>query len=947
MTKIISTIICFVILSNYAYSQFSGGTGTEADPYQITSRADMEALADSVNNGNNWSKGKYFRLMNDITDSVRTPIGRIPFHTWDFTPTFQGHFNGGGNKITISLRHDKLTFASEWLVGGLFNVMLDATIDSLDVYGLYVADQDHIHYVGGLVGWCYGDISITHCNNYVEFEDVYEEMWDPYNGTWYVRSIGALGGIVGKYDGEWPLGRGSINIGYCNNYSNMRVSYMSGIITTVIGNANSKSRIHNCNNYGNFEGDDDTTKQRGARAGIVGEVRNTIIDSCNNYGNLTGHIWGGNFAGIVGRLGYHAFDSTNIITNCNNYGILRHDYERGGGSCAGIAVEVGRNSYVSDCKNYGEIIARYGASGVIGSFGDYIAGDTVNYTELKNLVNYGNVTSLNGAAAGIMLRAVGFPEFSLSNCKNFGNISGKNNVGGIMSSVIEHVPAEIKNCFNAGTVTGENNTSGILGKIGSPKVTVENCINIGTVRGHTNTGGIVSIIDTSTYMERHHTCIGTGILSQNINSGLIIGRDGTGGIVGRITAESADSEIRNCLNTGVVISNFRAGGIAGEVANTTIENCYYDKQMCVYGGIDNIDVTGQAEGFLTNELLGNNLLAKLGTANWSYSNDLYPTLKFFENDTVAFVGASPIYLCAEDIDSYDTHNDIRHHFKVSPANNVVWASAFSNVNISGDGATIISLGNDTLFAGIGVYRKTIPVNFMDNRKCANFPPEVKIWVDVHKLVDPLATNYQIPIYISSDSDISGFTIDTLIIAIDRKIFYLQRVDNGVIASYGDGLILLRNIKIPTLTPNTETTLVNLFGAILLYSDSSDILLKEVKFVEDLPAVTELIDGYITLDICEDRLFDFFDYSPSVTVKNNPVTALLELECKVIERGFHRLDIVDLQGKVATVAKWTVADAKEQGTFNFEIPVINYGNGSYLIILHTPTQKFSAKFIIQK
>jgi hypothetical protein len=38
-----------------------------------------------------------------------------------------------------------------------------------------------------------------------------------------------------------------------------------------------------------------------------------------------------------------------------------------------------------------------------------------------------------------------------------------------------------------------------------------------------------------------------------------------------------------------------------------ITNCYYDKQMCVYGGINNADVVGQAEGRLTNEMTGDKL----------------------------------------------------------------------------------------------------------------------------------------------------------------------------------------------------------------------------------------------------------------------------------------------------------------------------------------------------
>jgi hypothetical protein len=60
------------------------GSGTEADPYQIWNKADLEAIADSVFSStlgisyDNWSKGKNFILMADITDSVRYSISYFP-----------------------------------------------------------------------------------------------------------------------------------------------------------------------------------------------------------------------------------------------------------------------------------------------------------------------------------------------------------------------------------------------------------------------------------------------------------------------------------------------------------------------------------------------------------------------------------------------------------------------------------------------------------------------------------------------------------------------------------------------------------------------------------------------------------------------------------------------------------------------------------------------------
>jgi hypothetical protein len=45
-------LILFVISDMNLLAQFSGGTGTSTEPYLISSRKDMEDLADSVAQGN-------------------------------------------------------------------------------------------------------------------------------------------------------------------------------------------------------------------------------------------------------------------------------------------------------------------------------------------------------------------------------------------------------------------------------------------------------------------------------------------------------------------------------------------------------------------------------------------------------------------------------------------------------------------------------------------------------------------------------------------------------------------------------------------------------------------------------------------------------------------------------------------------------------------------------
>jgi hypothetical protein len=106
-------------------------------------------------------------------------------------------------------------------------------------------------------------------------------------------------------------------------------------------------------------------------------------------------------------------------------------------------------------------------------------------------------------------------------------------------------------------------------------------------------------------------------ITNCINAGFIKGTTYIGGIIGRNNYFNPYITIDRCINTGVIAGNSYAGGIFGfnNSNNLTITNCYYDKQMCLYGGINNVDVVGQAEGKLTKEMIGNNLQAILGNTD--------------------------------------------------------------------------------------------------------------------------------------------------------------------------------------------------------------------------------------------------------------------------------------------------------------------------------------------
>jgi hypothetical protein len=187
------------------------------------------------------------------------------------------------------------------------------------------------------------------------------------------------------------------------------------------------------------------------------------------------------------------------------------------------------------------------------------------------------------------------------------------------------------------------------------------------------------------------------------------------------------------------------------------------------------------------------------------------------------------------------------------------------------------------------------------------PVVFTIRADTLKLVDPSATNFHIPIYITADKDISYYIVEKLIIEIDRNIFFPKSVDNGIFTkSNKDAVIemIFEKVKVPDLKPNKEKILFNIIGDVILADkDSGDIIIKSVRFSEELNKEPKLINGYIMLDICReggDRLLGSVGHSPSISAKNNPATATLEVECKVVESGNYSLEIVDLSGGVIKI-----------------------------------------------
>lgn len=165
-------------------------------------------------------------------------------------------------------------------------------------------------------------------------------------------------------------------------------------------------------------------------------------------------------------------------------------------SAGGIVGRMMKDGSIDNCTNYASVNStEKNAGGIVGS--SYYTSEEGTLT-VSNCNNYGKVSG-NFSVGGV----VGINTGTVESCNNYGEISGSNNaVGGVVG--LQQSAGYIKDCVNEGTVTATTNvwgTGGIAGwvkydnnKDSYPvqnRIEVTGCTNKANIIGGTNVGGIV------------------------------------------------------------------------------------------------------------------------------------------------------------------------------------------------------------------------------------------------------------------------------------------------------------------------------------------------------------------------------------------------------------------------------------------------------------------------
>lgn len=515
-------LTCIFMLTATPEAQAISGSGTEADPYRITTANDLAAMHDDLNG--------FYQLDADLDlgGVVLTPVGN------ESEGPFSGTLDGNGHTLS-NLTLDKSGNKYVGLFGYLEGAVQDLTLSEVSVEGgRYVGAVAGYAAEGSSLSGCTvtsGSVTATGAPTTVSCGGVVGHnagsVANGSNGASISATEGSYtttvytGGLVGYCSGTLTLtdctNAGSVSgahytggfVGYAAGTATLTDCTNSGAVTTsnntadtraggLMGYAGSKATLSGCQNTAAVFANSTLLSKNAYSGGMVGYGFPAHMDNCENTGRITVRVAyrSGGYSLGTGYAGGMAGSCGTAAIGCTNSGAVYGDpiypykgkYASGGlfGSGSGAATDcvntgaVG-NSYIDSvggitasgsgtylrCENRGALTSS--STGVMGG----ILGGASNSPTLTDCVNY---PDLSGYKVGGIVGG----SAACSGCKNYGSLSGSYGAGGILFGN----SGSATNCLNTGDITGSwssSSTTAPVSGIGGSITT--NCVNWGSLRG--------------------------------------------------------------------------------------------------------------------------------------------------------------------------------------------------------------------------------------------------------------------------------------------------------------------------------------------------------------------------------------------------------------------------------------------------------------------------------
>lgn len=550
---------------------FAAGDGTQDDPFQIETAAQLAHFAKTVNEGEAYLY-KYIVLTADIdlANKEWTPIG-------NHSNPFKGNFNGDNHTVTgmqISGELDRVGLFGECTKHNVNSAIKNITVKDSVICG--------INFVGAIVGYA-EEINIENCRS----------IGNTINGKTDV------GGICGKIGG-YSVGK----VSQCYNSSKVTGRGRVGGIAGMGGIA------ENCLNTGEIMIINKAYQSAGG--GIFGIFDDTTasasITACVNLGKVSG---GESFGGIVGSTDSK---STGHISNCYyNMDAITGGFDAGTALTAGQLCGALPDGLDSTIWKEGSVDTST-AKATQGRFGT-ATGTYINLTKVADIketktapVPVYNYVTTNGNDWDTYTLITTAEEFAA-----IGQDTANCNENYVLKNNIDVSRVELRSIGDPGTpyigkfsgdghtishvdMTKENDvySSGLFAKIGytqnqlseSGKVMllaangdiVSSYCETGGICGNLSAGEIYGCSFTGTVKGSMVGGIsGVGgqytMISQCFFEGDVQGKDSAAGICGM------GGTIDHCISIGNVKGNGELAGISNS-GDPNPEKCYFNKDIC-------------------------------------------------------------------------------------------------------------------------------------------------------------------------------------------------------------------------------------------------------------------------------------------------------------------------------------------------------------------------------
>ena len=646
-------------------SDFAGGAGTEASPYQVATANQLNKVRDYLD--------KHFIQTADINLGVapwNQGTGWVPIGTYG--EPFSGTYDGNNYVITnLTISNSALSYAGLFghLSGEAAGVAISGgSIRALDFSGLvagyvtgtvressavgvvYAHEQVGV-FVGhnrGLIEKCFSRGEITGNNivgGFVGWNDGNPVVGKPYQGI--IRNSYSLASATGNFNTGGLVGVNQNNGMVEKSYSAGQVASSGGLVgqNHLDSGASVSYSYYDTEKSGLSDNDGKgtplTTAQMTQQASFTGwdftDVWGINPDVNSSYPFLR---WEGHMAGAgtaidpyqvdgVGHLNlvrnnlsahYKQIADIDLQTitnwvpigynavNPNSPQMFSGSFDGGNYKISNLST----NFHADGNNNVGLFAGSNGATFKnmdlqdVNVHGYMLVGSIVGHLYLSTMEN----CSANGTVRGefhTIGGLAGYNHNGTMRMNGFGGsvYAGYGMVGGLAGRTYE---ALIEDCYSAATVINleHYDAGGLVGSHESDSV-IRSSYATGNVTGDLETGGLVG-----------RSYSGTGAISDCYATGNVNGRNWVGGLLGY---NNNGSIVSNSFSLGRVTGTSNVGGFAGENLGT-ITSSYYNKDLALL-----LD-TGKGEPKTTGEMQD-----QVTFIGWDFTNiwsieENYPILKW-------------------------------------------------------------------------------------------------------------------------------------------------------------------------------------------------------------------------------------------------------------------------------------------------------------------------------